>query len=94
VQRELGQVWAAFYDGRVTGEPAGGLARWRWTITTAFGLGGMTVSAWGPRLPAIKADLRIGTVTIGLLLAGVTVGAILGRLASTPVLSRLGTGPW
>jgi len=75
----------------VTDEPAGGLSRWRWTITTAFGLGGITISAWGPRLPAIKADLRIGTAAIGLLLAGVTVGAILGLLASTPVLSRLGS---
>ena len=75
----------------MTDEPAGGLSRWRWTITTAFGLGGITISAWGPRLPAIKADLRIGTAAIGLLLAGVTVGAILGLLASTPVLSRLGS---
>ena len=66
------------------------LTRWRWTITAAFGLGGITVSAWGPRLPAIKAGLGIGTATIGLLLAGVTVGAILGLLASTPVLHRLG----
>jgi len=75
----------------VTEEPAGGLSRWRWTITTAFGLGGITAAAWGPRLPAIKADLRIGTATIGLLLAGATVGAILGLLASTPLLSRLGS---
>jgi MFS family permease len=67
------------------------LARWRWTVTAAFGLGGITVSAWGPRLPAIKADLGIGTATIGLLLAGVTVGAILGLVASTPVLRRLGS---
>jgi MFS family permease len=67
------------------------LARWRWTITAAFGLGGITVSAWGPRLPAIKASLGIGTATIGLLLAGVTVGAILGLLASTSVLHWLGS---
>ena len=67
------------------------LTRWRWTVTAAFGLGGITVSAWGPRLPAIKADLGIGTATIGLLLAGVTVGAIAGLLASTPVLHRLGS---
>ena len=67
------------------------LARWRRTITAAFGLGGITVSAWGPRLPAIKASLGIDTATIGLLLAGVTVGAILGLLASTPVLHWLGS---
>jgi len=72
-----------------TGRPT--LVRWRWTVTTAFGLGGITVSAWGPRLPAIKADLGTGTATIGLLLAGVTVGAMLGLLASTPVLHWLGS---
>jgi MFS family permease len=66
------------------------LARWRWAITAAFGLGGITISAWGPRLPAIKAGLGVGTATIGLLLAGTTVGAILGLLASTPVLHWLG----
>ncbi|MGH3171558.1 MAG: hypothetical protein ACRDN0_37565, partial [Trebonia sp.] len=65
-------------------------ARWRWAITAAFGLGGVAVSAWGPRLPAIKSELGIGTGAIGLLLAGVTVGAILGLLASTPVLHWLG----
>jgi hypothetical protein len=72
-----------------TGRPA--LARWRRAVTPAFGLGGITISAWGPRLPAIKADLGIGTATIGLLLAGVTVGALLGLLASTPVLHRMGS---
>ena len=68
-----------------------GLARWRWAVTAAFALGGITVSAWGPRLPAIKASLGVGTATIGLLLAGVTVGAIAGLLASTPVLHLLGS---
>ena len=67
------------------------LTRWRWTVTAAFGLGGIAISTWGPRLPAIKAGLGIDTATIGLLLAGVTVGAILGLLASTPVLHRLGS---
>ena len=65
-------------------------ARWRRAVTVAFGLGGITISAWGPRLPGIKADLGIGTGTIGLLLAGVTVGSILGLLGSTPLLHRLG----
>ena len=67
------------------------LARWRWVVTAAFGLGGVTISTWGPRLPAVKADLGVGTATLGLLLAGGTVGAILGLLASTPVLHRLGS---
>src|SRR5215467_13590727 len=76
--------WKVFLagGGRLPGErwPVGsaGGARWRWTITAAFGLGGIAISAWGPRLPAIKASLGTGTAVIGLLLAGVTVGAILG----------------
>jgi MFS family permease len=75
-------------DGAAASRPVP--ARWRWTVTAAFGLGGITVSTWGPRLPAIKSDLGIGTATIGLLLAGVTVGAIIGLLASTSVLHRFG----
>jgi MFS family permease len=67
------------------------LARWRWTITAAFGLGGIALSAWGPRLPAIQASLGIGTAVIGLLLAGVTVGAIVGLLVSAPVLRWAGS---
>ncbi|HEX3488542.1 MAG TPA: MFS transporter [Streptosporangiaceae bacterium] len=72
-------------------QPEGPLGRWRWTITAAFGLGGITVAAWGPRLPAIKASLGIDTATIGLLLAGVTVGAIAGLAVSNPVLRWLGS---
>jgi MFS family permease len=60
-------------------------------ITAAFGLGGITISTWGPRLPAVKADLNVSTATLGLLLAGGTLGAILGLLASTPLLHRLGS---
>src|SRR5256714_7224355 len=66
-------------------------ARWRWSVTAAFGVGGMSISAGGPRLAAIKAGLGIDTAAIGLLLAGVTVGAILGLLGSTPVLHWLGS---
>ncbi|HUB71195.1 MAG TPA: MFS transporter [Acidimicrobiales bacterium] len=67
------------------------LARWRNAVMAAFGLGGITVAAWGPRLPTVKAELGLGTTTIGLLLAGVTVGAIAGLVASTAVLHRLGS---
>lgn len=67
------------------------LGRWRWAVTAAFALGGITVSAWGPRMPAIKTDLAVGPAAIGLLLAGATAGAVAGLLASTPVLRRLGS---
>lgn len=67
------------------------LARWRWAVTAAFALGGITVSAWGPRMPAIKTALAVGPGTIGLLLAGTTAGALAGLLASTPVLRKAGS---
>src|SRR5580658_3206549 len=67
------------------------LLRWRRAIMAGFGLGGVTVSAWGPRLPAVKAELGITTATIGLLLAGTTIGALAGLVVSTPVLHRLGS---
>ncbi|MGD0945054.1 MAG: hypothetical protein ABR972_12390, partial [Acidimicrobiales bacterium] len=67
------------------------LFRWRRAIMAAFGLGGVTVAAWGPRLPAVKAELGVGIATIGLLLAGVTVGALAGRVVSTPVRHGLGS---
>lgn len=66
------------------------LRRWRRAIIAAFGFGGITLSAWGPRLPAIKSELRIDTATIGLLVAGLTVGGIAGLFVSTPTLHRFG----
>jgi MFS family permease len=67
------------------------LVHWRGAIMAAFGLGGITIAAWGPRLPAIKAELGLSTTEIGLLLACVTIGSIAGLLASTPVLHWLGS---
>jgi hypothetical protein len=54
------------------------LRRWERAIMAGFGLGGITVAAWGPRLPAIKEELGINAAAIGLLLASVT-GALLAH---------------
>ncbi len=45
----------------------------------------------GAEASALKAELGIGTGTIGLLLGGATVGAIVGLVVSAPVLHRLGS---
>jgi MFS family permease len=66
------------------------LMHWRNAIIAAFAIGGTIVSTWGPRLPAIRADLSVGTATIGLLVAGGTVGSIGGLLAAPAVLKALG----
>ncbi|WP_375388325.1 MFS transporter [uncultured Amnibacterium sp.] len=66
------------------------LARWRNAIIAGFGIGGITISAWGTRLPAITAELDASTGEIGTVLAFVTVGSIGGLLAATPVAHRVG----
>ncbi len=66
------------------------LVRWRNAIIAAFAVGGLALSTWGPRLPALRADLHLGTGDIGVLLAGVTVGSVAGLLASTPLINRFG----
>lgn len=67
------------------------ISRWRWSVTAAFGLGGIAVSTWGPRLPAIQSRLGVDTAIIGLLLGTITVGAILGLLGSAAIRNRFGS---
>jgi MFS family permease len=81
---------AAVMEARETIEHSK-IASWRRSVTSAFGLGGIAISTWGPRLPAIKSRLGIDVATIGVLLATVTAGAIFGLLASTPVRHRFGS---
>lgn len=71
------------------GMDAGVLRRWRNAIIVAFGLGGITVASWGPRLPAITEALHVDTAVIGLVLGSVTIGSIAGLIASTPLLHFL-----
>lgn len=66
------------------------LRRWRNAIIMAFGIGGISIATWGPRLPAIRADLAVGTATIGAIVGASTIGAVGGLLVSTPLLSRFG----
>ncbi|GLY29805.1 MFS transporter [Kineosporia sp. NBRC 101731] len=64
--------------------------RWRNAIFAAFAVGGLALSTWGPRLPALRRDLDLDTGGIGVLLAGITVGSVVGLTASTPLLLRFG----
>ncbi|WP_141399113.1 MFS transporter [Curtobacterium sp. 'Ferrero'] len=66
------------------------LARWRTAIIVAFAIGGVSLAAWGPRLPELRADLRVDVGTIGVMLAGVTVGSVGGLLSAAPLLRRFG----
>jgi len=66
------------------------LTRWRNSIIAAFALGGITVSTWGPRLPAVRSRLRAGGGTIGLVLACATAGSISDLPCAPTRLQRLG----
>lgn len=66
------------------------IGRWRAAVIAGFGLGGITIVSWGTRLPTIRAELSVGTGTIGLVLACATVGAVGGLLCSRGVIHRLG----
>ena len=57
---------------------------------TAFALGGVAISTWGPRLPELRSDLGLDDAGIGLVLGGVAVGSVAGLGAATALLSRLG----
>lgn len=65
------------------------LRRWRNAVILAFGVGGVTVASWGPRLPAVQSDLGADTAMIGVILGCITVGSICGLVASTPLLHWL-----
>ena len=64
---------------------------WRNAVLIAFGLGGLTMATWGPRLPSMRSALGLDNAGIGLVLAGVTVGSIVGLVASSALLSWLGS---
>ncbi|SDQ17613.1 Fucose permease [Curtobacterium sp. UNCCL20] len=67
------------------------LARWRNAVIVAFAIGGVSLAAWGPRLPELRVELGVDVGTIGLMLGGVTVGSIGGLLSAAPLLRRLGS---
>lgn len=71
----------------ITGARA--LRRWRNAVCAAYGVSGIVLSSWGPRMPAVKAQLGVDTATIGILLACFAVGTIGGLLVAPPVLHRI-----
>lgn len=79
-------------SGRVTAPLDARLVGWwRNAVMTAFALGGVAVSTWGPRLPQLRSDLGVDNAAIGLVLAGVTVGSVAGLGSASALLSWLGS---
>jgi len=63
----------------------------RRSAASAFAVHAAVSGSWGPRLPAIKADLDLGDGQLGIALAGLAAGLIAGtRVAGWPI-DRLGS---
>jgi MFS family permease len=75
---------------KTTTDGARAIGPWRNGVAVAFGLGGLCLTTWGPRLPTIKADLGLSDGALGVLVAGMTVASIIGLLCSSALLARLG----
>lgn len=65
--------------------------RWRNAILATFALGGVSLATWGPRLPSLRTELRVGDGVLGLLISGVTVGAIAGLSCTSALSTWLGS---
>ncbi len=66
------------------------LRRWRAAIVVAFALGGVTLAAFGTRLPSIQSSLDVSKTVIGTALMAVTVAALAGLGIASWVHAVLG----
>ncbi len=53
----------------------------------------LVLASWVPRVPQIKADLRLGDGRLGLALLGAPVGAVLTRWLTGIAVTRFGSVP-
>lgn len=68
----------------------GRLVRWRAAIFTIFLVTGLGFASWASRLPAVKADLGINDLQIGILLFVMGAASILGLSLANVIVARWG----
>ena len=61
------------------------------SLSAAFLIHAVVSGVWGPRLPAIKADLGLDDGELGTALAGVAVGLLVGTRLAGAAVDRLGS---
>lgn len=66
------------------------LVRWRTAIFAIFLASGLSIATWASRVPAIKVELGVDNIQIGLMLLGAGIASIAGLSLATPVLARFG----
>jgi len=77
-------------DGEPTTLSAAAVRRWRNAIVLSFGLGGVTLAAFGTRLPTIQSSLAVSKSVIGTALIALTVASLAGLALASSVHAVLG----
>lgn len=66
------------------------LVGWRNSVFVIFSLGGIGLSSWVSRTPAIRDSLHASTIEMGWIVFGLAAGSIVGLLLSSHVLVSFG----
>ncbi len=69
----------------------GDLIGWRNAVFVIFSLGGLGLSSWVSRTPAIRDSLHASTAQMGWIVFALAAGSIVGLVLSSHVLARLGS---
>ncbi|MCS5497484.1 MFS transporter [Cnuibacter physcomitrellae] len=69
---------------------ARGLRAWRNAIFTIFALSGLSLATWVSRLPAVRDELGIDTLQLGVLIFCMSAGSVIGLIAAPVVINRIG----
>ncbi len=69
---------------------ARGLRAWRNAIFTIFALSGLSLATWVSRLPAVRDELGIDTLQLGVLIFCMSAGSVIGLIAAPILINRVG----
>lgn len=66
------------------------LVAWRNAIFTIFFLSGLSLASWVARIPAVRDDVGLSTLGVGLVILAGSIAAILGLIAAPWLMARFG----
>jgi MFS family permease len=66
------------------------LRAWRNAIFTIFALSGLSLATWVSRLPAVRDELGIDTLQVGILIFCMSAGSVIGLIVAPAIMNRVG----
>lgn len=69
----------------------GELGRARWAVSVVFAVCGAAFATWLARVPAVRAQVGIGTGGLAVGLFGLAAGSVVALLGAGPLLTRIGS---